>query len=690
MTTPRNLRFTIYMVVLLITAAPLAIPQSVMSPADLLMMRQVGQAEVSPDGLWIAYTMVVPREASDEPGSSYQELYLLSTRTKEVRPFITGTVRVSSLAWSPDGSKLAFLMSRGVGARTQVWMMPVTGGEARPVTDWGSSVSSFAWHPSGTSIGFLAEQPDSRKERALRSKGYGFVFYEEDWTHRNLYLQEISGSGIGAPRQVSSGITIWSFEFAPDGKSAAVAASEKNLVDYSYMFQRIHILTLSDGTLRQVSQNEGKLGNFAFSPDGTTLAYAAAFERKDHAVSQAYAIPVAGGTARNLTPPNFRGHINWVGWKDNTTVLYRAGEATLVTLNAVKKSGGERTILLTSEKTGVIVDPPSMSSDRKTFAFVGDTPTHPGNLYLWKGSGAVEQLIDANPWLSTRSLGSQKVVQYRSRDGQTIEGLLIHPVGYDAQRRYPLVVLVHGGPESHYSNGWLTSYSMPGQVLAGKGYAVFYPNYRSSTGYGLDYAAVGYGDPAGKEFDDLADGITHLIEAGIADSGRVGLGGGSYGGYASAWFATYFTRYVKAVCMFVGISDLISKRGSTDIPLEELYVHSGKPLEEMWGLSLERSPIRYAQQSKTATLIMGGTADPRVHPSQSLELYRRMKMNGHPAVRLVQYPGEGHGNARQPGRIDVLYRILDWYDWYVKDAKPLGGPLPPLDISDRYGLELPE
>jgi dipeptidyl aminopeptidase/acylaminoacyl peptidase len=143
---------------------------------------------------------------------------------------------------------------------------------------------------------------------------------------------------------------------------------------------------------------------------------------------------------------------------------------------------------------------------------------------------------------------------------------------------------------------------------------------------------------------------------------------------------------VKAVCMFVGISDLISKRGSTDIPYEELYVHAGKPLEQMWDLALKRSPLYYAHQSRTATLILGGGADPRVHPTQSMELFRQMKMSGHPAVRLVQYPGEGHGNARQPGRIDVLYRMLDWYDWYVKDLKPLNGPLPPLDISDKYGL----
>ena len=188
----------------------------------------------------------------------------------------------------------------------------------------------------------------------------------------------------------------------------------------------------------------------------------------------------------------------------------------------------------------------------------------------------------------------------------------------------------------------------------------------------------------------LPYGIDYLIEKGIADKNRVGLMGGSYGEFAAVWFGTYYTKKVKAVCIFVGISDLISKRGTTDIPYEELYVHSGKPLEEMWDFSLKRSPIYYAHQSKKAFLIYGGKDDTRVHPSQSLELYRRLKMNNHPAVRLVQYPGEGHGNRMQPGKIDVLYRTIDWFDWYVKDAKPLDGPMPPLDISDKYGLDLPE
>ena len=249
---------------------------------------------------------------------------------------------------------------------------------------------------------------------------------------------------------------------------------------------------------------------------------------------------------------------------------------------------------------------------------------------------------------------------------------------------------MHGGPESHYGYEWRNAYSRPIEVLASRGYAVFLPNYRASTGYGLAHTQAHLGDPAGVEFDDIADGIRHLIDIGLVDPERVGLGGGSYGGFAAAWFSTYYTEMVKASVMFVGLSNLISRRGTTDIAYEELYVHSGDDLENMWQMNLERSPVYWAHQSRTATLILSGLKDTRVHPSQSLEMFRRMKMNNHPAVRLVQYPGEGHGNKKMPGRRDVLYRTLQWYDWYVKNARPITDGKPDADISDQYPMELPE
>jgi dipeptidyl aminopeptidase/acylaminoacyl peptidase len=660
------------------------------SPEDVLYFKRPASAAMSPSGEWIAYTVSVPRTPADEAGRAYGELYVVSAKTGEARPFVAGKVNAGSPQWSPDGSRIAFLMARGEKAKTQVWMIPFRGGEARQVTSSETSVSTFRWHPAGNRIAYVAAAPETKREKELDKKGYGFTFFEENLKDRNLYVLDVGEEGgAGEARILTEGCSVWSFEWSPDGATIAAGVSPKNLVDHQYMFQKIWLIDVATKERRQLSNNPGKLGNFAWSPDGSMIACNAAKELRDHAESQVFVVDAKTGETRNLTEPAFRGHVEWVGWKDRSTVIYRAGEGVYPTLSLVAARGGKRSVILDARTAGVIFDAPSFTKDFKGFAFTGSTPRSPGDVYFWDGKAkSPKRLTSLNPELAERDFGAQEVVRWKARDGLEIEGILIYPVGYKAGARHPLIVIVHGGPESHYSNGWVSSYGTPAQVFAGSGYAVLLPNYRASTGYGLEFALGGYMDAAGKEFDDIADGIDHLASTGLADPARVGLTGGSYGGYAAAWFASFYTKKVRAVCMFVGISDLTSKRLTTDIPYEELYVHSGKPIEEMWQQSLERSPIYWAHQSETAVLIVGGAADPRVHPGQSLEFYRLLTMNEHPAVRFVQYPGEGHGNARQPGRADVLHRQLDWFDWYVRDAKPLDGAMPPLDISDRYGIDL--
>ena len=264
--------------------------------------------------------------------------------------------------------------------------------------------------------------------------------------------------------------------------------------------------------------------------------------------------------------------------------------------------------------------------------------------------------------------------------------MLIEPVGRIPRGGAPVIFDVHGGPEAHESNGWQTAYSSPGQVAAGQGYAVFVPNYRGSTGYGTAFSKQHQGDYAGKEFDDLVDGKRALVEAGVADPDRVGLTGGSYGGFATAWGSTYYSQEFAAGVMFVGISNNLSKFGTTDIPNEMYLVHERKWPWEEWDHLLERSPIYHVDKAETPLLIMHGDSDTRVSPTQSYELYRNIKVRKpETPVRLVLYPGEGHGNAKAGSRYDYNVRMMEWFDTYLKTGDrdaALPAPRPQLKIEE--------
>ena len=241
-------------------------------------------------------------------------------------------------------------------------------------------------------------------------------------------------------------------------------------------------------------------------------------------------------------------------------------------------------------------------------------------------------------------------------------------------------MVVHGGPEGHRSNGWLTRYSSPGQLAASRGYAVFYPNYRGSTGRGVAFSKLGQGDAAGAEFDDLIDAVDALVASGIVDNDRVGITGGSYGGYATAWCGTRYTERFRAGVMFVGISNKVSKGMTTEIPVEDRMVHTLFEPYTRWQFSLERSPLFYVEQGRTPMLIAGGTSDSRVHPSQSLQFYRALKLIGKTPVRYVRYPGEKHGNSKAAARDDYARRLMRWMDHFVMNGET---ELPPWELD--YG-----
>jgi dipeptidyl aminopeptidase/acylaminoacyl peptidase len=385
-----------------------------------------------------------------------------------------------------------------------------------------------------------------------------------------------------------------------------------------------------------------------------------------------------GGAPRDLLP-GLLGHVTHFQWSGNDSILYVTAAGLETVLSTINVGAGAKPVQSVVGTAGPVFTGLSLSDNAQHAALIGSTLSHPAELFLWsRGSAKTTRRTDSNPGLEKLRLARQEVIRHKARDGLDLEGILIRPLDEQPGKRYPLILAVHGGPEAHVSHGWLTGYNLPGQVAAARGMAVFYPNYRGSTGRGVAFSKLGQGDAAGKEFDDLVDAVDHLIELGLVDRARVGVTGGSYGGYATAWCSTRYSERFAAGVMFVGISDKVSKVGTTDIANEEYYVHSLKRPWEDWKFLLERSPIYHAGKSRTPLLILHGKDDPRVNVGQSRELYRHLKLHNQAPVRLVLYPGELHGNRKAGARLDYNLRAIQWMEHYLKGP---GGAMPPMEID---------
>ncbi len=658
------------------------------TPRQLLDIEQVRSADISPDGKLAAYTVAMNRDLEDEAGGAWSRLYVVATDGGEPRPYITGEVSVGSPSFSPDGRYIGFTLKRGDKAKTQVWAIPVAGGEAAQVTKSPTGVGAWRWSHDGAHVYYVDTEKTPQREKDLKDKGWLPKYYEENLRNRPLHRAPFTfGADPAAGETLVDGLSVWGLDVGPEGRWLVFGASRENLVDQQYMFQDIYLLDLQTLEYKMVVDAPGKLGRYHVSPDGRRLAWTAASSRSDHSVSSLYVAQLDGTNPRNLTPEGFQGHIRDLAWTEKSKLLYRADVGVTTTLSEqdVTAKGKGPKVVFDGGAQDLVFGMPAVRLGTRAMVLVGHNGATPRELYLWPGKGGVKRLTHHNPWLADVALGEQRVVTWKAADGLELEGILMLPVGY-AGGAFPLVVDVHGGPEAQESNGWLSRYASPGQAMCAKGYGVFFPNYRGSTGRGVEFAALAYGDPAGPEFDDIVDAVKHFIAEGMATKGNVGVMGGSYGGYATNWLSTYHSEWFKAGVSFVGVSDLISKRFLTDIPYEDEYVHMGAPVRDQWDLMRERSPVTYADKSKTALMILHGDSDPRVHPSQSQEMYRALKMSGHPAVRLIFYPGEGHGNRKRWGREDAIFRTMAWFDHYLLDGAAWDGPMPVLDISEDMGL----
>ncbi|MBR9907617.1 MAG: S9 family peptidase [Gammaproteobacteria bacterium] len=649
--------------VILLVAAVTAFPALArdITLTETVTVKSINSAALAADGQLAAFTRVVPRTPYiDEDGSSYIELHVANGANQSV-PFITGKESLGAVSF--NGQTIYFLAKRGDDKHTSLYKMATTGGEAQLVLSHDTSMSSYAISDNGRYIAFRAREKADETKSKLAKKGFKAEVYEEQLEFTHLWLYDTQNVDAGAVK-ITTDTQVLSVAFRPDHEQLLVRVAPTALVDDNYMSSQYQLLDLNG---KQVSAFEsvGKLGKAEFSPDGRYLAVIGAADYNDPADGRLYVYDTNKNNERKEVLPDYLGHVQDIAWRRNDELIWLGHRGTQSEVQALTMQWFESRVIMEPSKL-VAVDI-EVAAGKNDVLVRAHSAEHPTELFRISGD-RITRVTESNPWLADITMPRQETMRYKARDGLTLEGIVVYPTDYQEGQRYPLMMVVHGGPESHYSNGWLDRYGSPVKYAAQQGYALFFPNYRGSTGRGVEFSKLGQNDYAGKEFDDLVDAKKHLVDIGLVDSAKVGITGGSYGGFASAWAATALTEHFAASVMFVGISDNISKFGTTDIAKEMHAVHARSYPWEKWQWYLERSPIYHAEKARTPILIMHGKEDTRVHPSQSMELYRYLKTHGNVPVRLVLYPGEGHGNRRVAAQLDYSMRLMRWMQHFLVEG----------------------
>jgi len=652
-------------------------------PEDLYRFRWIDHVRLSRDGERVAYQL---SWADGEARQNRSRIVVRRLLEPEPVDATAGPRRDHSPEWSPDGRRVAFVSRRG--PVDQVFVLDMASpGEAQQVTSLAEGAGSPLWSPDGNTLAFIGmvlsdpeavvddpRPPDSKDQlrrapvariaRRLDYKhdGQGFV----DGRYHHLFVVPATGGDV---TQLTSGAwDVSGFDWSPDGKQIVVAGnSEPN----SDLQRALNLYVVDLAGKRSRLAGGFYLASPAWSPRGDLVAFISPNGLEAGLLERLWIVPSGGGDQRCLTigldqsvgdsiiTDMRAGHGTRLVWSAQGDRLYfqssGPGVASVYSCdlegNVRPEIGGQRRIYDFDIASGVI-------------AFCASDTTSPGELHMFT-QGAEARVTDLNPWLHERYVAQPERHSFTAPDGWVVEGWLLRPDHFEAGRQYPLILEVHGGPHGQY--GWAFFHEL--QVLAGMGYMVLYINPRGSDGYGEFFRRQVVRDWGGKDFVDLMTALDQAIETtGSVDVSRMGIGGGSYGGYMTNWAIGQTNRFSAAVAMR-SISNLVSEYAQHDIVLWGALELGSPPWpdqDELW----KRSPIRYVQNIQTPLLLTCGEMDLRTAISQSEELFGAMRFLGK-TVEMVRFPEESHDlsrNGRPDRRVERLERVARWYERFLGTA----------------------
>ena len=644
--------------------APAAPPRVAPTVDQIISLKRAGSPEISPDGRWVAYTI---RETNWDDNAYETEIWLADSASGATRQLTNAKKSSQSPAWSPDGSKLAFSSDRT--DKRQIYVINPQGGEAEAITSLEDGVSSFAWSPDGRTIAYTATEPKPAPIKD-REKKYGeFQVVEQD--HRMTHLFAIDVATRVTRTLTSGAFTVGSFSWSPDGKSIAfdhrVNPELKNGGSAD-----ISVVSVADASVRKLVTQDGPDTNPMWSPDGSRIAFMTAMANPEffYTNSLIATIPAAGGTPTVLSSA-FDEDPQIVGWKPSG-LFFAAAARTYAYLYKLDPQSKAITKVPAPDQT--VNSGFSLSKDGQAIASMRSDAKSMAEIYI--GS---KKLTDMNAQTASWTTSGLEVVSWKSQDGAAIEGILHKPVDFDPSKKYPLLVVIHGGPTGISRAVPFTSTIYPIDVWVPRGVLVLEPNYRGSAGYGEKFRALNVRNLGVGDAWDVLSGVDSLIAKGIVDPARVGTMGWSQGGYISAFLATHDAARFKAISVGAGISDWMTYYVNTDItPFTRQYLKA-TPWDDP-EIYAKTSPITYIKQAKTPTLIQHGATDQRVPLPNAFELYHGLQDN-HVPTRLIVYQGfagVGHGPSKPKSNRATMDHNIEWFDQYM-----FGGSSKPTTAQDR-------
>ena len=646
--------------------ASAAEPSKPLTPEELTDRLVPRDPRISPDGRHVLF-VVAPAGKKDEHKES---ALWLSRDGAPAKAFTAGTADDHSPRWSPDGTQILFCSDRTErgSEKHKLYLISAAGGEARPLGDLQGELSQPGWSPDGTTVAVLRKDPETPEEKKRKEERDDAVVVDEDLKRVRLWLVEVES---GKARCLTFGDrNVWSYGWSPDGERLAVCTTHSPEINSIFSPADLWTVPASGGAATRVATFPMLADDpvFVETAGGPAIAVRANDFRDDPTTS-VWLVSLADGGKRKLLADD-RGEVEATAPLGTAVsgLALRIVERTHGLACALDARTGKLTPLTPDGKHGAgsVIAGPSASSDGSRVAVVWSDGTTPEEVYLGAAGNEGAAVTELGKSFQDR-LCPTETVTWRSSDGVEVEGILTYPAGYEPGTRYPLIVEAHGGPSWQWEDRVMLDWHDWAQYMASHGYAVLQPNPRGSTGYGAAFQKLLQDDVGGGEAEDLISGARAMVARGLADEGKLGIGGWSWGGYLTARTITK-TQLFRAAMMGAGLSNMLSDHGIGDIPYANLLLYPGQPYDHpqaYWN----SSPIKDIKTCTTPTLILHGENDARVHPAQGMEFHRALRTLGVP-TRFVRYPRQGHPIEERLHQLDLLRRLLEWFDRYLKGIEP--------------------